>query len=49
LYDIAADKFVDRFPGFKGDASNLTFTNDGKTLVTVDHRDGMVRIWRASA
>ena len=49
LYDIAADKFVDRFPGFKGDASNLTFTNDGKTLVTVDHRDGMVRIWNVEA
>jgi WD40 repeat protein len=45
LYDIAARKLVDRFPGFKGDANDLTFTKDGKNLVTVDHRDGMVRIW----
>ena len=45
LYDMVADKYVDRFPGFKGSAENLTFTNDGKTLITVDQRDGMVRIW----
>jgi WD40 repeat protein/beta-lactamase regulating signal transducer with metallopeptidase domain len=45
LYDIAADRFVDRFPGFKGDAGDLTFTNDGKKLITVGHRDGMVRLW----
>lgn len=49
LYDIAADRFVDRFPGFKGDAHDLTFTNDGKKLVTVDHRDGMLRIWNVEA
>jgi hypothetical protein len=45
LYDINAGKLVDRFPAFKGDAHDLTFTNGGKTLVTVDHRDGMVRLW----
>ena len=45
LYDIAADKFADRFPGFQRDASNLMFTGDGKTLITVDHLDGMVRFW----
>ncbi len=45
LYDIAADKVVDRFPGFKGDAQDLAFTNDGKKLVTVDQHPGMVRIW----
>ena len=45
LYDIAANKPVDRFPGFKGDANDLTFTDAGKRLVTVDHRDGMVRVW----
>jgi RNA polymerase sigma factor (sigma-70 family) len=49
LYDIAADKLVDRFPGFKGDAHDLTFTEAGKKLVTVDHRDGMVRIWNVEA
>jgi RNA polymerase sigma factor (sigma-70 family) len=49
LYDIAADKFVDRFAGFKGDAHDLTFTHDGKKLVTVDHRDGIVRIWNVEA
>jgi WD40 repeat protein len=45
LYDISADKFVDRFPSFKGDAHDLMFTGGGKKLVTVDHRDGGVRIW----
>jgi RNA polymerase sigma factor (sigma-70 family) len=49
LYDIVADKFVDRFPGFKGDARDLTFTDHGKKLVTVDPRDGMVRIWNVEA
>jgi RNA polymerase sigma factor (sigma-70 family) len=49
LYDIAADQLVDRFPGFKGDAHDLTFTGDGKKLVTVDHRDGMLRIWNVEA
>jgi len=36
LYDIAADKFVDRYPGFKGDAKDLAFTADGKQIVTLD-------------
>jgi RNA polymerase sigma factor (sigma-70 family) len=49
LYDIAAGKLVDRFGAFKGDANDLTFSNDGKNLVTVDHRDGMVRIWNVEA
>jgi RNA polymerase sigma factor (sigma-70 family) len=49
LYDIAADKFVDRFPAFKGDAHDLMFTNGGKQLVSVDHRGGMVRIWNVEA
>ena len=49
LYDIAADKFVDRFPAFKGDAQDLAFTNDGKKLVTVDQHGGMVRIWDVEA
>ncbi len=45
LFDIAADKPVDRFPGFKGDADDLVFADNGKTLISVDHRDGMVRLW----
>ena len=49
LYDIAADKYLDRFLSFKGDAHDLMFTNNGKKLVTVDHRDGMVRIWNVQA
>jgi RNA polymerase sigma factor (sigma-70 family) len=48
LYDIAADRFLDRFPGFKGDANELTFTPDGKALVTVEHRDGTVRVWNVA-
>ena len=49
LYDITADKLVDRFPSFNGAAENLTFTDGGGKLVTVDHRDGMVRIWNVEA
>jgi RNA polymerase sigma factor (sigma-70 family) len=49
MYDIAGDKFVDRFPSFKGDAHDLAFTSGCKHLVTVDHRDGMVRIWNVEA
>jgi WD40 repeat protein len=45
LYEINSGRFVDRFPSFKGDANSLAFADDGKTLVTVDHRDGMVRLW----
>jgi WD40 repeat protein len=48
-YDIAADKMVDRFPGFKGDAQDVTIVGDGKQLITVDHRDGMVRTWDVEA
>jgi RNA polymerase sigma factor (sigma-70 family) len=45
LYDIVADRFVDRFAGFKGAAQDLAFTGDGKNIVTSDSRPGMVRIW----
>ena len=45
LYDIAADKFVDRFPTSKGSAEDLAFTGDGKKLVTSDRHPGTVRIW----
>lgn len=49
LYDMAADKYVERFAGFKGDAHDLTFSADGKALVTVDHRNGMVRLWNVQS
>ncbi len=49
LYDIVADSFVDRFPGFKGAAQDLAFTGDGKSLVAVDSRPGMVRIWNLAS
>jgi RNA polymerase sigma factor (sigma-70 family) len=49
LYDIAADKFVDRFPGIQGEPRELMFTDDGKKLVTVDHVNGTVRIWNVEA
>jgi RNA polymerase sigma factor (sigma-70 family) len=44
-YDIAEDKFIERFPGFQGDAQDVTFSNDGKRLISVDHGDGVVRVW----
>jgi RNA polymerase sigma factor (sigma-70 family) len=45
VYDLAAGKTVDRFGGFHGDANDLMFTDGGKTLITVDHAGGSVRIW----
>ncbi|HYV39187.1 MAG TPA: WD40 repeat domain-containing protein [Gemmataceae bacterium] len=45
LYDVASDQFIDRFPSFKGDANDLAFTPDGKTLIAVDHGDNQVRLW----
>jgi len=45
LYDMAADKYLGRFAGFEGSGENLAFTNDGKAIITVAQRDGMVRIW----
>jgi RNA polymerase sigma factor (sigma-70 family) len=49
LYDLARDRFVERFPGFKGDAQVLAFAPDGKTLVTVDHGSSTVRVWDVAA
>jgi WD40 repeat protein len=48
-YDLAADRFVERFGAFKGDAQELAFAPDGKTLVTVDHGDSTVRVWNVAA
>ena len=36
LYDLAGGKFVDRFGGFEGDAQEVAFAPDGRSLVTVD-------------
>jgi RNA polymerase sigma factor (sigma-70 family) len=49
LYDLAADRFVERFAGFKGDAQELAFAPGGKTLVTVDHGNSTVRVWDVAA
>jgi WD40 repeat protein len=49
LYDLVADQFLDRFPGFEGEAHDLLFTPDGRTLLTVDHADGAVRLWDVAA
>jgi RNA polymerase sigma factor (sigma-70 family) len=49
LYDLAADRPLDRFPGYPGDAWDVAFTPDGRTLVGVDHRDGGVRLWDVAA
>jgi RNA polymerase sigma factor (sigma-70 family) len=49
LYDLAADRFVDRFGTFKGDAQVLAFAPDGKALVTVDYGNSTVRVWDVAA
>lgn len=45
LYDVANNKIIDRFPGSKSDAGSLAFTADGKKLITIGHRDGVVHVW----
>jgi WD40 repeat protein len=45
MFDLTAGTLVERFGGFEGDAHDLFFTADGKALVTVDHRDAVVRYW----
>jgi RNA polymerase sigma factor (sigma-70 family) len=45
LYDVVADRFVERFPAFKGGDQDLTFIAGDKTLVTIDRQDAMVRLW----
>jgi RNA polymerase sigma factor (sigma-70 family) len=45
LYDLAKNRFVGRFPAFKGSAHDLAFTGDGKELVTVDQHPGTVCVW----
>jgi WD40 repeat protein len=45
VYEIDADRVIDRFANFEGDAHDLAFIENGKKLVTVDHRNAMVRTW----
>ena len=49
LYDLATDRLDERFPGFKGDAQELAFALDGKTIVSVDHGNSTVRVWDVAA
>jgi WD40 repeat protein len=49
LYDLATGRFVERFAAFKGDAHELAFSPDGKTLLTVDHGSSTVRVWDVGA
>jgi WD40 repeat protein len=48
FYDIASGKSVDRIATFKGQIQDLTFTNDGKKLVTAEGPGGRVRIWNVA-
>jgi WD40 repeat protein len=45
--DVTTGKIDERFGGFEGDAYDLFFTPDGKTLVTADRhgRQAAVRLW----
>jgi RNA polymerase sigma factor (sigma-70 family) len=45
LYDIAAERFIDRFPAFADIASVEGFLPDGKTVLTVDRGATRVRLW----
>jgi RNA polymerase sigma factor (sigma-70 family) len=45
LYDLAADKYLDPFAAFKGEAKDVAFTTDGKKLVTTEASGGKVRVW----
>jgi RNA polymerase sigma factor (sigma-70 family) len=49
LYDLAADQFVDRFPGYAGEAHDLAFSPDSQTLLSFNHTDGSVRLWDVAA
>ncbi len=45
LYDIAAERVIDRFPGFADDASVVAFLPDGKTFLTLGRGTAIVRLW----
>jgi WD40 repeat protein len=48
MLDLNTGALVERFGGFEGDAHDLFFTPDGKTLVTVDHTDATTRFWNVA-
>ncbi len=45
LYDIAADRYIDRFRAFPGNASDVAFTEDGAKLITTEVYGSRVRVW----
>jgi WD40 repeat protein len=47
IMDVAAGTIDDRFGGFEGNAQDVYFTPDGKSLVTADRhvREAAVRVW----
>jgi RNA polymerase sigma factor (sigma-70 family) len=49
MMDLTTGRLVERFGGFEGDAQDLFFAPDGKSLVTVDRyrQNAGVRIWNA--
>ena len=49
MYDMAGDKFVERFAGCEGEAHDITFSNDGKKIIAIDHDNGMVRLWNVES
>jgi RNA polymerase sigma factor (sigma-70 family) len=45
LYDVAAERVLDRFPAVKDEASVEAVLPDGKTILTLDRRTATVRLW----
>jgi RNA polymerase sigma factor (sigma-70 family) len=45
VYDTTTDQIIERFSGLEGQAHELHFTPDGRTLLTIDYPDGTVREW----
>jgi RNA polymerase sigma factor (sigma-70 family) len=47
MMDVAAGTIDDRFGGFEGNAQDVFFTPDGKSVVTADRhgREAAVRVW----
>jgi RNA polymerase sigma factor (sigma-70 family) len=51
MMDLTTGKLVERFGGFEGTAEDLSFTPDGKALVTADRyrRGAAVRVWNVES
>jgi RNA polymerase sigma factor (sigma-70 family) len=45
LYDVSAERFIDRLPAVKDEASVAAFLPGGKTVLTLDRRTATVRLW----